>query len=392
MNIGIFTDTYYPQINGVATSVLMLKENLEALGHKVYVFTTTDPLADINEKNVFRVVSLPFRSARRVGALYNPRLARIIRRLKLDIIHTNTEFPLGIFGRTMARELKIPLVHTYHTIYEDYTHYIVKFGALDSIAKSAARRLSKRFCNSADEVIVPTEKVRDLLLSYEVSKEITVIPTGINLDKFYKDKYDFDKILKIKSELGIKPTDKVMLYIGRISEEKNIQEILKALKGYLKDKSDVRFILVGDGPEKAYLEELSKDLGIDNKTIFAGERPWDEIGMYYQLGDLFISASQSETQGLTYIEALASGLPVVAKYDRCLDDVVENNENGYTYTDIDQLPYYLDSILYNEENKRRLSKGAMMSVEKFSVGIFAKSVESHYKKMINRYRRKLKAS
>lgn len=392
MNIGIFTDTYYPQINGVATSALMLKENLEALGHKVYVFTTTDPLADINEKNVFRVASLPFRSARRVGALYNPRLARKIRRLNLDIIHTNTEFPLGIFGRTMARELKIPLLHTYHTIYEDYTHYIVKFGALDSIAKSAARRLSKRFCNSADEVIVPTEKVRDLLLSYEVSKEITVIPTGINLDKFYKDNYHPDKIMSIKSDLGIKSTDKVMLYIGRISEEKNIEEILLSLKEYLKNKSDVKFLLIGDGPEKDNLEELSKDLGIDEKTIFAGERPWDEIGMYYQLGDLFISASQSETQGLTYIEALASGLPVVAKYDRCLDEVVENNENGYTYTEVNQLPDYLDSILFNDENKNRLSIAAMESVEKFSVGIFAKSIENHYKKMLNRYRRKLRAS
>lgn len=166
MKIGLFTDTYYPQINGVATSVLMLKKNLESMGHRVYVFTTTDPKAEDKDKNVYRVPSIPFISARRVGLFYNPRLARFIKKLGLDAIHTHTEFSLGIFGRAMAKELNIPFLHTYHTIYEDYTHYIGKLGVFDPIAKMAVRKISINFCNSADKVIVPTNKVKDLLLSF----------------------------------------------------------------------------------------------------------------------------------------------------------------------------------------------------------------------------------
>lgn len=382
MKIGLFTDTYYPQINGVATSVLMLKENLERLGHQVYVFTTTDPKAAEKETNIYRVPSISFVSERRVGMFYNHKLAKLIRGLGLDLIHTHTEFSLGIFGREMANKLNIPFLHTYHTIYEDYTHYIVKFAALESIAKMAARKISINFCNSADEVIVPTGKVRDLLLSYGVKQNISVMPTGIELDKFSKYNYDSDTIQNLRTDLGIEAEDKCLLYVGRISKEKNIEEILMNMKSYLKHKENVKFVLIGAGPEKSTLEDMAKKLGIQRQTIFAGERPWDEIGMYYQIGDVFISASQSETQGLTYIEALASGLPVVAKADRCLEGVVQNNVNGYTFQDREEFLQSLDSILYNDLLKERLSLGAIKSTKKFSVQKFAHTVEILYKNML----------
>ena len=172
MNIGLFTETYYPEINGVAASVYVLREELEKQGHNVYVFTTTSPGAPKNEKNVYRVHSLPciLISDRRVGLLYQRKIAAVIKKLNLDIIHTNTEFSLGIFGRIMARELKIPIVHTYHTIYEDYTHYVTKGVLPDNKAKKAVRAFSKVCCNTVDEVIVPTEKVKELLRDYRVKR------------------------------------------------------------------------------------------------------------------------------------------------------------------------------------------------------------------------------
>lgn len=381
MKIGLFTDTYYPQINGVATSVLMLKKNLEMRGHKVYVFTTTDPKADSKEKNVYRVPSIPFVSARRVGMFYNPRLSKIIKRLGLDVIHTHTEFSLGIFGRTMAKELNIPFLHTYHTIYEDYTHYIGRLGVFDPIAKMAVRKLSIKFCNSADKVIVPTEKVKDLLLSYDLKQDISIIPTGIELSKFSKQNYNFNIVQNLRTDLGIEEKDKVVLYIGRISKEKNIEEILIAMKSYLNERENVKLVLIGDGPEKNALENRAKELGIDNQTIFAGERPWNEIGMYYQIGDVFVSASQSETQGLTYIEALASGLPVVAKADKCLEGVLKDNINGYAFHNQEDFIKALDSILYDELKQERLSAGAIESTRKFSAEHFAYTVEAVYKKI-----------
>jgi 1,2-diacylglycerol 3-alpha-glucosyltransferase len=382
MKIGLFTDTYYPQINGVATSVLLLKDNLERLGHQVYVFTTTDPKAASKETNVYRVPSIPFVSERRVGMFYNHRLAKLIRGMGLDLIHTHTEFSLGIFGREMAKKLNIPFLHTYHTIYEDYTHYIVKSAALEPIAKMAARKISINFCNSADEVIVPTGKVKELLLSYEVKQNISIIPTGIELGKFSKYNYDCGRIQNLRTALGIEAEDKCLLYVGRISKEKNLAEILIAMKSYLKDKEDVKFVLIGDGPEKRNLEDMAKKLGIYRQIIFAGERPWDEIGMYYQIGDIFISASQSETQGITYIEALASGLPVVAKADKCLEGVVQNNVNGYTFHDGEEFLQSLDSILYNDLLKEQLSLGAIKSTKKFSAQNFAYTVEVLYKNVL----------
>lgn len=381
MNIGLFTDTYYPQINGVATSVLMLKEYLENLGHKVYVFTTTDPKVVGWEKNVYRVPSIPFASARRVGLFYNPRLAKVIKRLNLDLIHTHTEFSLGIFGRAMARELNIPFLHTYHTIYEDYTHYIVKLKIFDPIAKIAARKLSVNFCNSADQVIVPTKKVLDMLESYNVEKDISVIPTGIEINKFSRINYNSDTAQSLRKSLGINTEDKVLLYVGRISKEKNIEEIMINLKGYLKSTKDVKLVLIGDGPDKHRLEAIASDLEIDEQVVFAGERPWDDIGRYYQIGDVFVSASQSETQGLTYIEALAAGLPVIAKADKCLDGVIENYVNGFLFNDTEDFIEALNLIIFNDLKKKQLSLEAIKTSRRFSAESFAASVEQLYKTM-----------
>lgn len=378
MKIGLFTDTYYPQINGVATSVLILKENLERLGHQVYVFTTTDPNATEDENNVYRMPSIPFASARRLGMFYHTGLVKFIKGLKLDVIHTHTEFSLGVFGRSMARKLNIPLLHTYHTIYEDYTHYIVKFKLFDFIAKNTARKISANFCNSVNRVIAPTEKVKELLRSYKVNQYISVIPTGIELSKFSSYTKSSMEVNNLRTELNIGEKDKVLLYIGRISEEKNIGELLVSMQPLLISNNDIKFVLIGDGLEKSNLEELAIKLGIKNQTIFAGERPWDSIGMYYQLGDVFVSASQSETQGLTYIEALASGLPLVAKADQCLDGVLQNGVNGYTFQGRDDFLQSINTILTNESYKELMSMGAVQSVEKFSATHFALAVEAAY--------------
>ncbi len=386
MNLGIFTDTYYPQVNGVATSIFVLKESLEKLGHEVHVFTTSDGEIKTIEKNVYRVPSIPVVCKRRLGMFYHARLAKLIKKLNLDVIHTHTEFSLGIFGRMMAKELNIPLVHTYHTIYEDYTHYIAKFPKLDSLAKVAARKISANFCNSANMLIVPTEKVENLLVSYGVEGNISVIPTGIHLEKFAPTNYRYQDIQDVRSSLGVEATDKVILYIGRISKEKNIEELLENLQPYFQEKEDVKFVLIGDGPAKEGLEDLAKELGIENQVIFAGEKPWNTIGKYYQVGDVFVSASQSETQGITYIEALASGLPVVAKADSCLDGVIQNNVNGYTFNNKADFLHELDSILVNEHHKEKLSFHAIQSTEKFSVKHFSKNVENVYAEVIRWHR------
>lgn len=388
LNIGLFTETYYPEINGVANSVYMLKTELEKIGHNVYVFTTTTPGAPEHEYNVFRVPSLPcvLISERRVGLFYQPRLAHIIRRLDLDIIHTHTEFSLGVFGRIMARELKIPVVHTYHTIYEDYTHYVNKFrlASVDERARAFVRMYTKICCNTVEQVIVPTKKVRELLMSYQVVKDIEVIPTGVDLEKFDGSDFTEAVLQETRKSFGIAGEDKVILYLGRVSSEKNIAELLKAMPEYMERHKDVKFLLVGDGPERERLERQVRDYSCRSRIIFAGQQPWDTVAVFYRFADVFVSASNSETQGLTYIEAMASGLPVVAREDPCLEDILVPGSNGFTFTEQKGFLEGLDQVLYREpENGAGYGENARRMVQKYSAVEFAKRVEKVYSGMLN---------
>ncbi len=387
MNIGLFSETYYPEINGVANSVYTLKTELEKRGHNVYVFTTTTPGSPEHEHNVFRVPSIPFLfiTERRVGMFYLPRLAHVIKKLNLDMIHTHTEFSLGIFGRIMAKELRLPIVHTYHTIYEDYTHYLTRFKALDGRAKAFARTYSKVCCNTVEQVIVPTAKTKDLLMTYSVNKDICVVPTGIDLSKFDRNNFSAEEINELKYKYNISPTDRVMIYIGRVSQEKNIEEIIEAMPEYMKTRPSVRFVLVGSGPALEKLENLVKKSGLMDRFIFMGSQPWDSIGLFYQLGDVFVSASRSETQGLTYIEAMASGLPVVARKDKCLDDILVQGWNGYTFTNKEELFRGLDQVLF-EDRQTDYSTNAIEKVKKFSTQEFASQMENVYMQVISRDR------
>lgn len=383
MNIALFTETYYPEINGVATSVLTLKTELERIGHNVYVFTTTTPGAPEHEHNVFRVPSLPcvLITERRVGLFYQPKLASIMKKLNLDLIHTHTEFSLGIFGRIMARELRVPLVHTYHTIYEDYMHYVTHNKTIDKRAKAFVRVFTKVCCNTVQQVIVPTDKVKELLTTYSVHRDIAVVPTGIDLRKFRRKEGAEVYISELKQKYGIQPNEKVILYIGRISREKNIQEIITAMPEYLSNREHVKVLIVGNGPDKERLEEYAKGLSCRDRIIFTGEQPWDLIAKFYHLGDIFVSASNSETQGLTYIEAMAAGLPVVAKKDRCLEDILDDGYNGYAFEDRPGFIRALDAVLNNPAGIP-YGQNSLLKVEKYSTEEFAKNVEKVYAKVI----------
>ena len=285
----------------------------------------------------------------------------------------------------MARELKLPVVHTYHTIYEDYTHYLTRFKALDSRAKAFARTYSKVCCNTVEQVIVPTEKTKHLLTTYSVHKDISVIPTGIDLSKFDKVRYPQDDIKALKQRFGLKPEEKILIYIGRVSQEKNIEEIIKAMPEYMKRRQNVRFVIVGSGPALEKLENLVLQLGVEKRFVFTGAQPWDIIGLYYRLGDVFVSASKSETQGLTYIEAMASGLPVVARQDKCLEDILVEGWNGYSFTDTEGLYHGLDQVLFVDQ-ETDYSGNAVEKVQKYSTQEFAYQVEQVYQQVSSRDR------
>ena len=388
MNVALFSDSYYPQINGVATSVRMLKSELEARGHTVYVFTTTEPGVNRREEikqGIFRLRSIPVMSERRLGLLPSPRMIRFITHLKIDLIHTHTEFSLGILGRSVAWYFNLPIVHTYHTIYEFYTHYVVKAGFLDSFAKKAVRTASASVCNQAEAVVVPTKKVQRLLRTYGVYRPIAVIPTGITTTRFHRKENADQRRAELRAEMGFDRDERILLYLGRVSDEKDIDQVIRNLEALLKRDAKTRLLVVGDGPAREDLEALTAELGLGDKVYFAGQKPWDTIADYYHMSDLFITASQSETQGLTYIEALASGLPVIAKDDLCLDGVVNDGVNGWRWKDQDSLEAALEGLWPGNKRLQEMSAAATTSAERFTAESFAGNIEQLYRQVLARH-------
>ncbi|VEJ34400.1 GDP-mannose-dependent alpha-mannosyltransferase [Aedoeadaptatus ivorii] len=325
MRIGLFTDTYYPEINGVANSTYMLRNALEAMGHTVYVITSRVSGTESSpEEHIYRIPSIkPYLvKDRHLALVVEPYWKHKGKQMELDVIHTQTEFTVGMLGMRIAQKFGIPLVHSYHTMYEDYTHYfhVPKSEKL----KPVVRMLSAKFCNYADGVIVPTDKVRKKLHSYKVYRDVYVVPTGLDPAKY--GNCDANEVERLRARYGLE-SGYTLLYIGRLAEEKNIDQVIDHYKKLEDAGEDVNLLIVGDGPVRGKLEKQARDLRIRN-IAFTGAVPWEEIQNYYALGDLFVSASTSETQGLTYNEALASGLPILVRRDPCLEQVLREGENG----------------------------------------------------------------
>ncbi len=382
MHIGIFSDTYFPQLNGVATSIQTLSRALEQRGHQVYLFTPSDPRQkEADDPHVFRLRSIPFFLVKnyRATVAYPPHVVNMIDKLNLDVIHTQTEFSVGVLGKFVSSRRGIPMVHTYHTMYEDYVHYIAG-GHL--VTPEMAGKFSKIFCNTASHVIAPTAKTEHLLKHYGVSKPIHVIPTGIDTTNFEKSRYSDEEILSLRESLGLKADTPVIISIGRIAKEKSIDVIIRALPALIRKLPEVRFVIVGEGMEAENLLQLAQSLGVTEHLLFTGGKPWSEIGKYYRLGNVFCSASVSETQGLTFAEAMAAGIPVVAKKDECIENIVSDGQTGLLFEKEEDLPQLLYRVLTDRACSEMLSQNGIDAMQKLSVEAFADHVEALYQQVI----------
>ena len=387
MRIGLFTDTYPPYINGVSTSVNMLKKALEKRGHQVFVVTLNNESFHykFDENNtVIRIPGLPIGIYDyRVTSVYPIRAMNIIRKWKLDVIHSHTEFSVGTFARFVSRQYNIPLVHTYHTLYEDYVYYITK-GYFDKPSKKVVEYLTKFYCdNTANELIVPTKKIYDLFREkYNVDKNIYIIPTGIEIERFYTENILEKDIKAIKKKLNLAKDSFNILFVGRLAKEKNIDLLLSAQKKILAKNKNVNLIIIGDGPDMEEYKETSKKLGIDKNVIFVGKVPWEEIPKYYHVADIFATASTSETQGLTVIEAMASSVAPVCIDDESFRNTVVDELNGKIFKDEKE---YVDIILELSKDSKKLGmlqKQARLNAEIHSSKYYGERVADVYKHAI----------
>ena len=318
LKVLITTDFYKPNTNGVVRSVMTLKSALEQQGHEVRVLTLNQTgIVRENDVYILRSISAGkiYPNARIMFGMCRSVVNKIVK-WKPDIIHSQCEFSTFFFANRIAKKLRIPLVHTYHTVYEDYTHY---FSPSHTIGKEIVETLSRKILKHTQAIIAPTEKVKDILTSYKVKPPITVIPTGLDLQKC-SSPVDKNTLSEMKHSLGIPEDNTVLLFLGRLAREKNIDETIKLIENCHLNK--FTFLIVGDGPDRDRLEKHVKKSSIKNNVIFTGLVPMDSVNAYYQLADLFICSSTSEAQGLTYFEALANGVPALCRKDACLDGVL----------------------------------------------------------------------
>ena len=330
MRIGFFTDTYFPQVSGVATSIRTLKNELEQQGHEVYIFTTTDPDADEFEKDIVRMPSVPFVSFkdRRIVVRGIWFAYQVAKELELEIIHTHTEFGAGFLGKMVANRLRIPVVHTYHTMYEDYLHYIAN-GKV--VRPTHVKHFIKMFVNHSTGVVCPSKRVVDTLKRYEVDIPMRIIPTGIDVKHFVRSDITKEDTEKLRTTLGIQPDELMILSLSRISYEKNIHVIVQQFPEVLMSYPNARLVIVGKGPYREDLEAMARELEIEDYVQFTGEVPHEEVAYYYHAADYFVSASTSETQGLTYAEAIASGTQCVVEGNDYLTQLLNDESLGITF-------------------------------------------------------------
>lgn len=375
MKILITTDTYSPVINGVVVSVNHLYAELKQAGHDVRILTLSHTGNDRIEGDVYYM-----RSARagvypdaRVAFPYFSKLVRAVVSWGPDIIHSQTEFSMMRASRSIAHKLNIPHVHTYHTMYENYLDYL--WGGI--LSKNVSAIITKKMLNPLDGIITATNKTRKTLLGYGVRKPIHVIPTGIAIDRFRQPSAPEER-QAIMAKHGIREGDRLLAFIGRIAEEKNIGELLTLLPAVIAKHRRVKLLVVGDGPYAGVLEARIRQLGLEKHVVMTGMVPPDEVRHYYKLADIFVNASTSETQGLTYIEALSSGCPVVCKYDPCIDGVIEQGFNGYAYKEPAEFAACIQAILENEGLRERMSANALSKANEYSSGVFANHVLDTY--------------
>ena len=323
MTIGFFTCNAFPLLNGLAVSLQQFTHHMRRLGHRVCIFAPRYPGHREPEVDVYRFPSLRVPTHHRYAVPFPAvavELHRAILRLGLQICHTHHPFLVGPYSYRLARKLRVPLVFTYHTLYEHYAHYLPLISPL--VAKIGEAR-SYAFANRADLVIAPTSGVRARLLASGVTAPVEVIPTGVEVPDTPEEPRPVGR-----RRLGLPEKSPILLYVGRLAREKNLGMLLEALHAAVNVAPDVILLLVGEGDEERSLRRLADRLNVAGRVRFVGPVPHQAVGRWYRTADLFVFSSVSETQGLVVLEAMAHGLPVLAVRSIGTSDFIDDGVNG----------------------------------------------------------------
>jgi glycosyltransferase involved in cell wall biosynthesis len=384
MKVGFFTDGYLPQLDGVGINLSTLVEALRRAGQEVYVVAPKHPGFKDKDPHVYRLrsVSVHKKPEWRMAFPFPEKDLQKASKIPFDIVHGHAGGPVSFLGFEIARRKNLPYVFTYHTLWNRYTHYILKGKVLTPKIMEVATKI---YCNLCTVVIAPTRRVKKELERYGVTKPIHVIPGRLELSRFRNVERGF-----LRKRLHLPKETKIILYVGRLGKEKNVDLIIKSFSLVARNEKNARLVFVGDGPEREKLEKLAKKEGVGDKTLFTGFIDKADIPSVYADGDVFVFASQTETQGLVVPEALASGLPSVVVDDPAFEEVVIDGYNGLLASDQpDDFSSKVTQLLDNQNLRTKLSENAKkFAIENFSI---EQQVEEHletYKKALELHKKR----
>lgn len=379
MKVLITTDLFTVRTNGVVTSTHNLIDELRARGHDVKVITFSENGKSHKDGDVYYVGSVGLEWIYPNLRFSLSRAGKFVKEIvawRPDVIHSQCEwFSMG-FAKRVSKKTGAPIVHTYHTMYEDYVGYATPFKSFGKwyVREIATRRNLKKMA----AIIAPTGKVKDNLINHcKVKNRIEVIPSGICLDKHKIDFSDADR-REGRAKYGFNDSHFVLVNLGRLGTEKNLQEVITYFSGVSEKHENARLLIVGGGPAREELEALAAKLNVSDRVVFAGMVEPNDVARYYRLGDLFVCASTSETQGLTYIEAAANGLPLLCRHDTCYDGVMIDGENGFRYTTFEEYDEHLDYIMANPEWCKSAGVRSLEVATHYDRPVFGAAVESLY--------------
>lgn len=377
MRIGFFTDAYFPQVNGVVTSVHQTAEELRRRGHTVYIVTSRYPNYKDKEDYVIRLSSMPFvkKINVRLGTHLPEKTLFDLYKKKFDIIHGHSGGTISLVGLEVATLKRIPFVFTHHTLLTHYTHYFFK-GLV--VRPKMMEMVTRIFCNRCNLVIAPSEKIKNEIGLYGVKRPIVVLPTGINPEEFTGIKSGF-----LKNKLNLKSNKRILLTVGRLGKEKSIDLLVRAFKLASDHDENLIFVIVGDGPEKKTLRSLGKKLGINDRIYFLGNINAKDMPKIYKDADVFLFASTTETQGLVILEAMASRVPVIAVADPAVEEIIKDKINGIISSEnLEEFGAKLQDLLEDKGYREKLVREGIRTVDRFSLSKIVDKLEDIYKSLI----------
>lgn len=383
MKIAFFTDTYYPQLNGVTISVSNFARELRKKGHTVYIFAPQIKGYKDREKGVYRLPSIKILSSEPevmfpVGLTYKG-LTKLVR-IDFDIVHGHGNGAFSFLGYEVARAEGIPYILTFHTLHTEYTHYFLKGKVVKPHMVAHALRF---LANRCDGVITPSEKMKQKLMEFGYKKSIRVIPNFVDVSQFANKRDGY-----LHKKLKLSQDTPLILTVGRLGKEKNFGFLIEMFAKLAPQNSIAHLVIVGQGPEKEFLLQRAKDLGVGDRVHFTGRIASKYMPEVYKDASLFVFASTSETQGLCVLEAAASGLPLVVVDDLAFSAVVKNGENGYKVSlDASHFAEKVQKILSDEKLVQQFGRKSQQRVrDDFQADVLVEELLQYYQQIKNSYR------